>query len=217
MNLYGDYILVILLIVNLLVLGTSRVRACIRLVALQGVLLGAMPLIASALRPEVRMIVQAFLVIILKGIVFPWILFRVLRGMEVRREIAPVVGYTSSVLMGLAFIALSFWLSSRMPAAIREEDALALPVALSTMFTGLFLIVARRKALTQVLGYIVLENGIFAFALAHKIEAGFVVELGIMMDAFFAVAVMGAALSHIYRTFDAIDTDRLSVLKDWKA
>lgn len=215
MNSSVDYMLVLLLIGNLFLLGTNRVRACIRIVALQGVVLGVMPVISHASVPELRVLMQAVFVISLKGIAFPWLLFRALRGMEVRREMEPLVGYTLSVMAGFAFIALSLWLKERMPAMDLRVSGLALPAALSTMFTGLFLIVSRRKALTQVLGYIVLENGIFAFAFASSIEAGFIVEMGIMLDAFFAVAVMGVALFYIYRTFDAIDTDVLSALKDW--
>jgi hydrogenase-4 component E len=88
------------------------------------------------------------------------------------------------------------------------------PVALFSIFVGLFLIVARRKAITQVLGYLVLENGIYAFGLGAVHDASMLVELGILLDLVVAVFVMGIAIFHIARDFDHIDTDRLMRLKD---
>ena len=94
------------------------------------------------------------------------------------------------------------------------HSVLALAVALSTMLIGLFFIVARRKAINQILGYIILENGIFAFGFALDIEAGMIVELGILIDALLAVSVMGLAVYHIHREYDGTDTSLLSALKD---
>jgi hydrogenase-4 component E len=88
-------------------------------------------------------------------------------------------------------------------------------VALFTIFVGLFMIVTRKKALTQVLGYLTLENGIYAFGLGVAQEWPLIVELGILLDIFAAVFVMGIAIFHINREFDHIDSDRLSTLKDW--
>jgi hydrogenase-4 component E len=82
------------------------------------------------------------------------------------------------------------------------------------IFTGLFLIVSRRKALMQVLGYIVLENGIYAFGVALVVESPLLVELGVLLDVFVAVFVMGITMFHLSRAFDDIDTDQLAMLKD---
>jgi hydrogenase-4 component E len=88
------------------------------------------------------------------------------------------------------------------------------PVALSTIFTGLFLILSRRKALTQVLGYIVLENGIYIFGVALALKEPVVVELGVLLDVFVAVFIMGITVFQISREFDHTDTDRLDSLKE---
>ncbi len=89
-----------------------------------------------------------------------------------------------------------------------------IPGALFTILSGLFLIISRRKALTQVIGYLVLENGIYAFGAALAVEEPLVVEMGVLLDVFVAVFVMGITIHHISRDFDHIDTDRLSLLKD---
>jgi hydrogenase-4 component E len=91
---------------------------------------------------------------------------------------------------------------------------LIVPVALFTSLIGLFVIISRKKALTQVLGYLVLENGIYAFGVGLVHNAPLVVELGVLLDVFVAVFVMGIAIFHINRQFDHIDTDRMVLLKD---
>ena len=96
-----------------------------------------------------------------------------------------------------------------------DSMPLVVPVAIFMMLAGLFLIVSRKKALTQVIGYLVVENGIYAFGVAIMHEAPFLVEIGVLLDAFVAVFIMGIILFHINREFDHIDTDRLITLKDW--
>jgi hydrogenase-4 component E len=83
-----------------------------------------------------------------------------------------------------------------------------------TILTGLFVICSRRKALTQVLGYLVMENGVCVFGSALAVEAPLPVELGVLLDVSVAVFVMGIVIFHINREFDHIDTDRLSILRD---
>lgn len=210
-----DIILVALLLANFWLLTTSRIRAAIRIVAVQGAILGLLPLLATQGMPGVRAAAVAAASIALKGIIFPKFLLRALSTTNVRREEHPPVGYTASIAVGLVALGFSFWLAGRAPLPMPTQAPLALPVALTTILIGLFVIVSRRKALTQLLGYIVLENGIFAFGFALDIEAGFLVEMGILLDAFLAVAVMGVAILHIHRAYDAIDTGMLSQLKDW--
>jgi hydrogenase-4 component E len=87
------------------------------------------------------------------------------------------------------------------------------PVGFTMMTTGMFLIVARRTAVNQVIGYLVLENGIYAFGLALVRDIPLLVELGVLMDMFVAVFVMGIAIYHINREFDHMDSEKLTSLK----
>src|SRR5207249_4545442 len=112
-------------------------------------------------------------------------------------------------------LAGSLWLAGRLALPSPTISPLVVPVALFTMLVGLFLIVSRRKALTQVLGYLVLENAIYAFGVGLVEGTPMVVELGVLLDLFVAVFVMGIAVFHINREFDHIDADRLSTLRDW--
>jgi hydrogenase-4 component E len=149
----------------------------------------------------------------LKGFVFPFLLARDIREAKVRREVEPFVGYAASIVVGLMMLAVSMWIAARFPELSPTSSSFVIPVALSMVFTGLFLVVSRRKALTQVIGYLVFENGIYMFGVFAAGEIPFLVELGVLLDVFVAVFVMGIAINHINREFDHIDTDQLSSLK----
>jgi hydrogenase-4 component E len=206
-NTWIDLVMVCLVLSNLMLVGSSRIGVCIRFVAIQGVLLGLLPLLLH----------HWFLAgasIVIKGTVFPWLLFRAMREANVRREVEPYVGFSTSLIIGVGALGVSSWLASRLPPLAPAISPMILPVALFTMLTGLFLIVSRRQALTQVIGYLALENGIFSFGLGLVREAPVIVEMGILLDIFVAVFVMGITIFHISREFDQIDTEQLTALKD---
>ncbi len=213
MSAWIDGVLVTLILTNLAVLGSSRLNACIRIIALQGVVLGLLPILVGEGAPTIRMTLLTAATMGLKGAVFPWLLLRALRVAGIRREVEPFIGYNWSVLAGLLSLAASVWLGGRLPMPETARSSLVGPVALFMIFCGLFVIVSRRKAITQILGYIIMENGAYAFGVVLLEEIPVLVELGILMDAFVAVFVMGVAIYHIQREFDHVDVDQLDTLK----
>lgn len=214
MNMWVDFIAVVVLLMNLMMLSSSRIRTCIRIVAAQGILIGLMPIINEYPSIALVTIASSSPNIILKGVVFPWLLFRALQEANIRKEVEPVGGYPLSLLMGVIIFAISFWLSARLLYTNSPVSPLVAPVAFATFFTGAFIIVSRMKAITQVIGYLILENGIYFFGSAFLGEQTVLVELAILLDIFAAVFVMGIAIFHISREFDHIDTEKLSELKD---
>jgi hydrogenase-4 component E len=207
-----DSLMVVVALINLALLASSRLVGCIRFVAAQGVAVALLPLFIEFEFP--RSVVLSAAILVLKGAVFPWLLVRALRAANVRREVEPLVDYTLSVGVGLIVLAGALWVGTRIPIRIEAVGStLAIPTAVATIASGMFLIVSRRKALTQVLGYIVLENGVYTFGLAFMGGAHLLIELGVLLDVFVAVFVMGIAVNRINREFDHIDADRLSTLK----
>jgi hydrogenase-4 component E len=204
---------IFLVLTNLRLLGLSRLGACIRTVALQGVILGLLALPLNQEDFQSALIVSLGSIAV-KGVVFPWLLFRAVREANVRREIEPYIGYIPSILLGVVLLGVSLWLGSRLPLQALAVPPLVVPIALFTMLVGLFLIVSRKQALTQVLGYLVLENGIYALGVALVRKEPMLVELGVLLDVLVAVFVMGITIFQINRTFDDIDTGKLSALKD---
>ena len=215
MNILLEAVAVLVLVTNLLLLSSSRLNYCIRVVAAQGGLVGLLPLLLHFHELEVQVLMISLTGTVLKLLVFPWLLLRAMRGTDVRREMEPYVGYSLSLLSGVGMLIVSFWIGSRLPLTIPGLQPSVLPMAFFNIFTGLFLLVGRRKALTQVLGYLVLENGIYIFGAAVALEAPLMVELGVLLDVFMLVFVLGIILFHISRDFDHLDIDRLSALKDW--
>lgn len=201
-------------LVDFRLLGGSRLVPIIRGAALQGALLALVSVALRARDVELGFAALALGSAAIKGYVLPSLLLRALRQVEIRREVEPLVGYNLSLLTGAAGLGLSALLGARIAASADTSTPLLVTVALFTMWTGLFLIVARRKAVTQALGYLVFENGIYGFGVAVASEAPLLVEMGVLLDLLVAVFVMGIIIFHIQRDFSHIDVDRLARLPD---
>jgi hydrogenase-4 component E len=213
MNPWADVILVLMILTGFGLLGSSRLATCIRTVALQGVVLGLLPLAESGGALAGRVAALSVVVIVLKGFVFPVLLSRALRESNTNREVEPFVGYGASLFVGVLSLLAAFWLDARVTLPVAGASRLTVPVAFALMMMGLFLLVARKTAVNQVLGYLVLENGIYTFGFAIVRGIPLLVEFGVLMDVFVAVFVMGIAIYRISREFDHIDADQLNTLK----
>lgn len=194
------------------VLSTSRLSACIRVIAVQGLLLGAL---AILVHPTVsaHAIVLAVGTAAVKAGILPWFLRWAIREASVRREVEPLIGYMASVILGAVALAVAFAFANVLPLEIVETHLLV-PVALVTVMIGLIVLITRSKAITQVVGYLMLENGIYLFGLTQSERVPFLVEIGVLLDVFVAVFIMGIVVFHINREFDSISAARLTELHD---
>ena len=209
-----DILSVLLILANLRLLGSSRLAACIRAVALQAVVLGAAAVIANLGALDLRVVAIAAASIAIKGGALPWLLRRAIRESGAVNEVEPIIGFTASLLAGVGLLGMFLLIGSRLTPHAAEGSGLFLTVALFTTAVGLLVIVSRRKAVSQVLGYLAMENGIYAFGMAFAVQEPLLVEMGVLLDVFVGVFVMGIAIYNISREFDHIDTDRLTALKD---
>ncbi len=208
----AELFLLLVVLTDFAVLGTSRLRTCIRAVAAQGLLLGLLPL-ALASGVTVHVVGLAAGTLLVKAVILPWFLLWAIREAAVRREVEPVVGFITSLLLGAGALALAFAIAARLPAGDVREPLLV-PVALATVMIGLVVLTTRRKALTQVVGYLMLENGIYLFGLTQTESVPFLLEVGVLLDVFAGVFIMGIVVFHINREFDSLDSARLTELKD---
>ncbi len=203
----------LLVLSSLGLLATGRIATGIRLVAVQGLLLGIIAFFGGGEGITTRSVALAGGTVLLKSALFPWLLGRAQREAGVQQEPDPFVSYPFSMAGGVAALGVAVWLSGRVTLT-PDMDALVVAVGLFTTFAGLLLLVTRRIALGQVLGYIVLENGIAVFGLAVAAQQPLLVGLGVLVDGFVAVFVMGIAIVHSNREFDHIEVDQLSALRD---
>lgn len=209
-----EALLVLLLLTCLALLGSSRLTAYIRIVAVQGLLLGGLTLAVHARTMSLDVVVLALGSTIVKSLVFPRLLTRAVREADVRTAVEPSLGYGASLAIATGLLATALWLGWRLPLPHPVASPLVVPVSLFMACIGLLLITSCKQALSQVVGYLVLENGIYAFGVALLVRSPIWVELAILLDLLVAILVMGATLFNINRDLDHIDTSRLSVLKD---
>jgi hydrogenase-4 component E len=208
----ADLVLLLVLLTSFLILGTTRLTTCIRAVAGQGALLGVLPLV---LEPQwsAHILGLAAGTILVKAIVLPWFLTWAIREAAVRREVEPRVGYIASLILGVVAVAVASAVATRLPVP-GDHPILLLATSLACVIMGLLVLATRAKALIQVVGYLMLENGIYVFGLTSVDRVPFLVEVGVLLDVFVGVFIMGIVVFHINREFDSLDSARLSELKD---
>jgi len=202
-----------LLLINLVALGASRIATVVRAVALQGVVLGLLALVAHG-QGSSRAIGLAVASMLLKGWLIPAILFRALRQVAIKREVEPSLGLLPSLLLGALATVLAVVAANRLPLAETQLAPLLVPASFATVAAGFILITTRRKAISQVLGFLLLENGIFVFGLLLVEAMPFLVEVGVLLDLFVGIFVLSIIIHHIQREFASLDTRRLSLLKE---
>jgi len=207
-------VMVALICVNLAYLAITRLRSLARLTAVQGTLLAVVPLLFPDTASHAHVWLLSLAILAIKAVGFPWLLARTLARLEVNPVVEPYLGFNLSLLAGVCGLLFSLWLETRLPFPPGLFPPLLFPAALTTIFTGLTLVIARKKALTQVIGYLAAENGIFLLGTPLSGQGSVWLELSVLLDIFVAVFVMGIAIHHINKTFESIDVGRFCSLRD---
>ncbi len=207
-------LIVALIISNFYLLGSSRLRALIRVAAFQGLALGLFPLLAHAEGISRPVVIIGIGGMLLKGIAIPLMLFRALRGVEAYREEKPRVGYTMSIAAGILLFALAFLIGTALPGSAFFPNPPVVSLAIGMVAAGLFIIIARTQTITQIIGYLVLENGIYIFGISLSASQSTLVEMGVLLDLLVGVFIMCIVMYHINREFESINTEELEVLKE---
>lgn len=211
-NSFVDQLLVLVMLINLLCLGSSRLIFSIRAVAVQGVILGILPGLIHPFSGHLAAITIG--IILTKGVIIPYLISDAVRKAHIRREVEPYIGYVPTLLLGAAFTTIAFAFAEKLPLAPEHQDLLFVPASIATLLTGFLLLTTRREAISQVIGYLVMENGIFVFSLLLTEAMPVMVEAGALLDLLVGVFVMGIVINHISREFSSIDTSRLRALKE---
>ncbi|HEX7599251.1 MAG TPA: hydrogenase [Polyangia bacterium] len=211
-NLIGP-LLVVVLLFNLFLLGTSRLQAVVNASAGQGVILGILTLCVHE-GFSTWMVLITIGTILVKGVLIPGMLLRAIRDAAIRREIEPFIGFLPCLLLGALGTGASLVFARTLPLAKEHVGSLLVPAAMATVWTGFLVLTTRRKAINQVVGYLVLENGIYIMGLTLLHAMPFMVEMGVLLDLFVGIFVMGIILNHIRREFSSLDTAHLSALKE---
>lgn len=202
MTSWVDVICIIVVFLSLIILSNYRVTAMIRVFAVQSFVLGLLPFFLHASSISGRDIIIGLVTIILKAALVPSILFWAIRHVSMRSEVKPFIGFGSSIILGAMLIAGAFWVSLSLKLPGQPVSNLILPCSLATVLLGFMIMVTRARAVTQVLGYLILENGIFLFAVSLIDEMPVLIEMGILLDIFVAVFIMAIVVNHINEEFE---------------
>ena len=214
MDVLIDFLSMVIVLTSFLMLSSSRVSVYIRMAMLQGILLGAITLLFGYPHWDIRIFILAFGNILLKSVIFPWFIMRAVRQVKVKRELNPLIGFNTSVFFGVVIFSFAMWLSLRLQPFHHKQVQIELATSMFMIAVGLFMIISRSKAITHVVGYMVLENGIYLMGVALMIDDPLIVELGVFLDIFVAIFIMGIIIHQIEQQFDSLDVRELSHLRD---
>ena len=160
--------------------------------------------------------IAAGLTLVIKSIIIPKVLTYVTRKLEIefKLETNPYVSIRASVIISALLVALSYFLIQQIPFKSDQIVNAYLPVSMAQFFIGLFVLVNRRTVLSQVVGLLIIENGLFLFAMALTHGVSLLIEIGIFVDILVGILISSILLFRISRTFDSLDVGKLENLRD---
>ncbi|MGM0656446.1 MAG: hydrogenase [Thermodesulfobacteriota bacterium] len=208
-----DIILSFVLLSVLFSFGTDRVLILIKLLAFQGIVISILPFFIGH-DMSTGSTVFTLATLIIRGIIIPLSIFVAIRKGAIQRVVEPIVGYHASILCGLVVIIGATYISGRLDIGSVSGFKLLEPTAIALLVTGMFLLMARRNAIAMVIGYIMMENGIYLVGSGLSVGTRHIVEFGILLDVLAGVMIMAVILRNIKKTFDDVDTALLRTLKD---
>jgi hydrogenase-4 component E len=202
-----------MLVTGYLMVGQKALFTAIRLYGAQSWLLGVIAVAIALGEDRSHLFVTATLTVVLKGLLIPWFLMRVVDRIGIRREIEPFLNVPASLLICLGLTVVGYRVSTGFAQSPTSVGHHVVGVGLSMLLIGLFLMVTRKKAITQILALLTVENAVFLIALGITSGMPLVVELGISFDVLLAVLVLGILVHRIVDRFESMDVSRLSQLK----
>ncbi|HNW60385.1 MAG TPA: hydrogenase [bacterium] len=209
-----DIVLLLVLLSDLYLLSLTRLGAAIRVMAFQGVLLALLPLLPAGGILSLHGLIIAVSSLAIKAILIPRFLSHAAREVHTGLAIDSHIPYGAALLTGMGMVLVSFWVARKFALPVTVTSRLWIPVSLAAVMIGLLMLIIRKKAISQVIGYLVLENGIYILGLSLAAQMPFLVELGVLLDLFAGVFIMGIIMNHIKNYFDDLDVDNLTILKD---
>jgi hydrogenase-4 component E len=208
------HVLLITFLITLFYMAiANRMLTYVRILSLQGVILFFVVYLQLNEINTLNFVLILLETIVFKSLAVPFFIAYLLKRNKITREAEPYLPNFISLIIATLIVVVTILLSN----SIKDTylDKMFFVVALSALFMGLYLIASRRKIITHVMGYLVIENGVFVLSLAVGNEMPMLVNLGIMLDIFASVLILGIFLNKIGDVFKDVDVDQLSSLKDY--
>jgi hydrogenase-4 component E len=205
-----------ILVTTFLIVSSRSLMFYVRLFAIQSFLLGSVALLVAVGFGETHILIAAILTIAVKAIVIPIALTKVIDKIKVRKEIDFTINITTSLLLCALLVILADSVAKPILEAQRVSDLAVfkvLPISIAVMMIGLFIMIARKQAVSQIVGLLTMENGVFLSGLSITYGMPLIVEVGIFFDIFVAVLILGVFVFRINQTFDTINVETIRRLR----
>jgi len=204
----------LLLLLSFSMLAQRRTVTLVNLLALQGALLVGATLIVAWRTGEAHLYLSALLTLALKVVGLPLLLHRLIRRMDVYWDTEPVINPSATMLIGLLVVVFSFGLAQPISALASTATRSTLGIAIAVILLSFLAMITRRKAMSQVVAFLSMENGLFFGAMSATYGMPMVVELGVALDVLVAMLVLGVFFFQIREQFDSLDLYHLETLKE---
>ncbi len=204
----------LLLLISFAMLSQRRIVGLVTLFAWQGAALAASTTLVAWATDQPHLYYSAAITLVLKVIVMPWIFFRLVKKLDVDRDVEPMINIPTTMLIGIALVIFAFNLAlpiSQMSGTITRST---LGIAMACVLLSFLMMITRSKAIPQVLGFLAMENGLFFAATSATYGMPLVVELGVALDVLVAMFVLGIFFFQIRETFDSLDLKHMEKLKE---
>lgn len=204
----------LLLLVSFALLSQRRIVTMVNLLALQGTLLLGATLLLAWRTGEAHLLVSAALTLALKVLLLPWLLHRLIRRLDVYWDSEPLINPTGTMLVGVLIVVFAFGLAQPIAAIASTATRSAIGIAVAVILLAFLTMIIRRKAMSQVVGFLSMENGLFFGAMSATYGMPMVVELGVALDILVAMLVLGVFFFQIREQFDSLDLHHLESLRE---
>ncbi|HRR66582.1 MAG TPA: hydrogenase [Methanomassiliicoccales archaeon] len=187
-------------------MASTRMGQLVRSFAFQSLMLAAIAAVLAHYTGSEHIYVVAGLTLVVKGVVIPRFLIYSMDRLKVRREIEPLVGIPASLLISGGLVIVAYYITEPLISSAETVTRNCLAVSLAVVLIGLFMMISRRKAMTQMVGLLMMENGLFLGIISTTYGMPLIVEIGIFFDVLMAVLIMGIFAYRINQTFETLDT-----------
>nr|PZN80926.1 MAG: formate hydrogenlyase [Pseudomonadota bacterium] len=204
----------LLLLLAFAMLSQRRIVTLVSLLAVQGVLLLAATLLLAWRTGETHLYFSAALTLGLKVIFLPWVLYRLIRRLGVYWDSEPLINIPGTMLIGLLIVVFAFGLAQPISELASTATRSAIGIAVAVILLSFLMMITRRKAMSQVVGFLSMENGLFFGAMSATYGMPMIVELGVALDVLVAMLVLGVFFFQIREQFDSLDLHHLESLKE---
>jgi hydrogenase-4 component E len=204
----------ILLLLGFAMLAQRRVLTLINLFAAQGLALAISTAIVAYATAQSHLYWSAGLTLVLKVVLLPWLLHRLIRRLDVRWEFEGLINIPTTMLIGIVLVVFAFNLAYPISQLASTVTRSTLGIALACVMLAFLMMITRRKAIPQVIGFLAMENGLFFAATSATYGMPMVVELGIALDVLVGMLILGVFFFQIREQFDSLDLQHLEKLRE---